>query len=203
MRTVALPDVSGPLVVRGERESDRCGRDLPREAADELMGASSQAPASRRVRAISSAADAPWAASSASPPLSSQHSSTAGVSSGWNCTASERPTVNAWSASADLAMTGTPAGGVNRSECHWNHGPRVDQGWDVRINDSPADLRLRRARHRPPTAAASIWPPKQIPSTGTPSRMACRVKAISSPIQVPIAASSYTDHTAPNGTTAS
>ena len=33
--------------------------------------------------------------------------------------------------------------------------------------------------------------------------MASRVKAISSPIQVPMAAPSFTDHTAPNATIAS
>ena len=49
----------------------------------------------------------------------------------------------------------------------------------------------------PPSAAASSCPPKQIPSTGTPSETADRVNAISSPTQLPIAAVSYTDQGAP------
>ena len=54
----------------------------------------------------------------------------------------------------------------------------------------------------PPTAAASICPPKQIPSVGTPSEISDRAYAISSVIHG-IVAVSYTDHAAPKNATAS
>src|SRR5262249_5050221 len=54
----------------------------------------------------------------------------------------------------------------------------------------------------PPTAAASICPPKQIPSVGTPCVISERAYLISSAIHG-IAAVSCTDQIAPKNTTAS
>ena len=54
----------------------------------------------------------------------------------------------------------------------------------------------------PPTAAASICPPKQIPSVGTPSEISARAYSISSVIHG-IVSVSYTDHAAPKNATAS
>ena len=55
---------------------------------------------------------------------------------------------------------------------------------------------------RPPTAAASSCPPKQMPSVGTPSEMSDRAYSISSATQG-IVVVSYTDQMAPKNTTAS
>src|SRR5689334_8994186 len=55
----------------------------------------------------------------------------------------------------------------------------------------------------PPCAAASSWPPKQMPSTGTPAASALRSCSISGSTQLPISAWSYADQGEPSTTTAS
>src|SRR5262249_43278255 len=52
----------------------------------------------------------------------------------------------------------------------------------------------------PPNAAASSWPPKQIPSTGTPAASARRSQVSSSPIQARASPSSYTEEVEPSMT---
>ena len=119
------------------------------------------------------------------------------VTSGWNCSPRARPTLNAWFASGVRASRFTPDGSVNRSKCQENHGPAsITPGADVDSEIQPISGAGIGATD-PPTAAASSCPPKQIPSVGTPSEIADRANAISSPTQVPIVPVSYTDHGAP------
>jgi hypothetical protein len=119
------------------------------------------------------------------------------LTSGWNCSPRTRPTLNAWAATGVRAIRAAPGGSVNRSKCQENHGPAgIRPGADVASEIQPISG-AGASDTDPPSAVASICPPKQIPSRGTPSAIADRTNAISSPIQVPIVAVSYTDHGAP------
>ncbi len=105
------------------------------------------------------------------------------------------------------ASTGTPSGSENRSKCQENHGPAsIRSGADVdRFGADGGDAGdatgvtagvtviqpisgTGASDTLPPTAAASICPPKQIPSTGSPRVIAERANAISSGIQAPVVA---------------
>ena len=124
-------------------------------------------------------------------------SSTSSFTSGWNCRPSERPVQKAWSAAAVRLSTAAVGGVVNRSKCQENHGPgsiSPDGSSETGIHPISG---VGAAATDPPSAAASSCPPKQIPSTGTPSETADRANAISSPTQLPIVAVSYTDQAAP------
>ena len=58
---------------------------------------------------------------------------------------------------------------VNVSKCHWNHGPSGTSSGSVAPDGEPADLGTSPRNTSPPSTRASIWPPKQSPSTGTSS----------------------------------
>jgi hypothetical protein len=45
------------------------------------------------------------------------------VTSGWNCSPSERPATNACGPMSVSATTVEPGGVVKVSKCHWNQGP--------------------------------------------------------------------------------
>jgi hypothetical protein len=116
----------------------------------------------------------PSSASCAGPSVLSQDSSTASVTSGWNCSPSARPCTNAWLARAVRASTGTCAGSVNRSKCHDSHGPESMSPGALELTDSQPTSGIGARSTRPPTAAASTCPPKQIPSGGTPTEISER-----------------------------
>src|SRR3954451_22652631 len=136
------------------------------------------------------------------PPLASQPSSWPGVSSGWNWTPSERPTTNACDATGVRASSRAPGGSRHRSWCHWNHGPGgTSSASCVAISTQPSSTAGARSTS-PPSAAASAWPPKQMPSTGTPAATAVRSIASSGPTHEAMSVAP-TDQAAPIGTTTS
>ena len=146
---------------------------------------------------------APCAASQAAPPLASQPSSCAAVSSGWNCTASERPSTNACEARGVRASSRARGGRRPTVLVPLEPGPGGHERGVVGLDARASRSRARATRSTdPPSAAASSCPPKQIPSTGTPPACARRSIASSAATQAAMP-SSVTDHGAPIGTTAS
>ena len=71
---------------------------------------------------------------------------------------------------------------MNRSKCHWNHGPG-HQIVVAAVHVVPADLGESERWTDPPSAVATNWPPKHTPSTPTPASTARRTVAISSATQ--------------------
>ncbi len=104
----------------------------------------------------------------------SHSSSSARSSSGWNCSASARPSTNACDELAVRAISVAPGGSVQRSKCHWNHGPPgTRSGLSLFTSYQPISGVSDRATE-PPNACASSWPPKQTPRVGTPASAASR-----------------------------
>ena len=73
----------------------------------------------------------------------SQRSSRSESTSGWNCSASARPSTNACDASGGSGDLGRAGGRVHRSKCHWNHGPPGIRSGLSLVDVVPADLRGR------------------------------------------------------------
>ena len=174
---------------------------LRQEPADQTRGFSRAR--SLRVRLCGNVirrATEPRPVTSPSRSSASHSSSSARSSSGWNCSASARPSTNACDELAVRAISTAPGGSVQRSKCHWNHGPPgTRSGLSLSTSYQPISGVSDRATD-PPNACASSWPPKQTPSVGTPASAASRTSCISAPTQVRRSASSYTGHRAPSGT---
>src|SRR4051812_5676183 len=158
------------------------------------------AAASRRVRSRIASPSTPWAASVALPPLT--HPSTiAGVTSGWNCRPTLRPSANPCGHTAVRASSRAPGGSVNVSWCHENHGPgAIARPSSGSISSHPISG-VGARRTSPPSAAASAWPPKQRPRTGTSCACASRRKSICGAIHSSFEA--WTECSAPSGAIAS
>src|SRR6516164_9796359 len=111
-----------------------------------------------------------------------------------------RPRRNAWTPRSLRASTVAPAGGWHRSWWNSSQGPGgISSGSAESIVTQPISWRPA-CSTVPPNAAASNWPPKQIPSTGTPAASARRSQVSSSPIQACASPSSYTEEVEPSMT---
>ena len=143
----------------------------------------------------------PTLATSPSRSSASHSSSRSRSTSGWNCSASARPSTKACDALAVLAISVAPGGSVHAVEVPLEPGAAGDQALVVACHVVPADLRASstgRPSRRTPEPAADRRSTRR--AVGTPASAASRIICISAPTQVWRSASSYTGHRAPSGT---